>query len=191
MVFIYLIPKLLFFWGAGGIWGKGPWSARASVGHDRQPASGEKDVKRDEVEVFGNGGLVGGPSKAMMAGSALLLYLDNANTSTVAAKAAVLPRPAMMRWGVSACCRVPTAALQLASANLHNGTVKGKTAFILWLTSWAASQMEIRYSSVRTQHDKRRTPSTGVNTVKCVEDGIENCWPNWEVVWPIHGVILS
>lgn len=77
---------------------------------------------------------MGGPSDAVVAGPTLLLYLDNANASAVAAKAAVLPRPAMTRGGVKACSRVPTAVLLLASTNLHRETVKGMAAFTLRLT---------------------------------------------------------
>lgn len=145
---VHLIPGLLLLGRAGGVrrWGKGLWGTRASIGHDRQPTSGEKDVERDEAQVLGDGGLVGGPSDAVVAGPTLLLYLDDANASAVAAKAAVLPCPAMTRGGVNACCRVPTAALLLASTNLHRETVKGKAAFTLRLTFWASSQMKMTAS---------------------------------------------
>lgn len=99
----------------------------ASVGHDRESASGEKDVKGDKTEVLGDGGLVGGPSNAVVAGTALLLYLDNANPSAVAAEAAVLTGPTVTRRRVKTCCRVSAATLLLRSTHLHRETVKGKT----------------------------------------------------------------
>lgn len=40
---------------------------------------------------------MGGPSDAVVAGPTLLLYLDDANASAVAAEAAVLPGPAVTR----------------------------------------------------------------------------------------------
>lgn len=40
---------------------------------------------------------MGGSGDAVVAGSTLLLYLDDANASAVAAEAAVLPSPAVTR----------------------------------------------------------------------------------------------
>lgn len=97
--FVYLIPRLLLLQCAGGVvwrWGKTLWGTGAGIGHDRQPTSCEKDVERNEVEVLGDSRLVGGPRNAVVAGPALLFYLDNADASAVAAKAAVLPSPAVM-----------------------------------------------------------------------------------------------
>lgn len=131
--FVYLLAGLLLLRRTGGVWwwGKGLWGTRASVGHDRQPASGEEDVERDEAEVFGDSWLVGGPGDAVVAGPTLLLYLDNPNASAVAAKAAVLPCPAVTRWGVNAWCSISTATLLLASTNLRRETGTGKATFTL------------------------------------------------------------
>lgn len=138
-LFVYLIPMLLLLRCAGGVrqWGKGLWGTGASIGHDRQPTSGEKNVERDEAEVLGDGGLVGGPSDAVVAGPTLLLYLDNANASAVAAEAAVLPSPAVAWWAVNTCRRVSTATLLLVSTHLYTETVKGKVVFTPMLTFWA------------------------------------------------------
>lgn len=76
---------------------------------------------------------MGGPSNTVVAGPTLLLYLDDANASTIATKAAVLPCPAVTRRGVNACCRAATAMLLLASMNLHRETVNVKAAFTLML----------------------------------------------------------
>ncbi len=134
--FVYLIPRLLLLRSAGGVrrWGKGLWGTGAGIGHDRQPTSGEKNVKRDEAEVLSDGGLVGGPSDAVVAGPTLLLYLDNANASTVAAEAAVLPSPTVTWWAVNTCRRVSTATLLLVSTHLYRETVEGKAVFTLMLS---------------------------------------------------------
>lgn len=137
--FSYLIPWLLLLGCAGGVrgWGKGLWGTGAGIGHDRQPTSGEEDIKRDEAEVLGDGGLVGRPRDAVVAGPALLLYLDDANMSTVASKAAVLPCPTVTRWGVNTGRRVSTATLLLTSPHLHGEKVEYKAEFTLMLTFWA------------------------------------------------------
>lgn len=137
--FVYLIPRLLLLRSAGGVrrWGKGLWGTGAGIGHDRQPTSGEKNVKRDEAEVLSDGGLVGGPSDAVVAGPTLLLYLDNANASAVAAEAAVLPSPTVTWWAVNTCRRVSTATLLLVSTHLYRETVEGKAVLTLMLTFWA------------------------------------------------------
>lgn len=131
--FVYLIPGLFFLWCAGGVQrrGKGLRGTGASIGHDRQPTSCEKNVERDEAKVLGDGGFVGGPSNAVVAGPTLLLYLDDANASTVTAKTAVLPSPTVTWWGVNRCRRVPTAPLLLISTHLYTETVKGKAVFTL------------------------------------------------------------
>lgn len=133
MSHVYLIPRLLLLGCAGGVrrWGKGLWGTGASVGHDRQPTRCEKDVERDEAEVLGDGGLVGGPGDAVVAGPALLLYLDDADASAVAAEAAVLPGPAVTWWGVDACRGVSTAMLLLVSTHLETEAEKGKAVFTL------------------------------------------------------------
>lgn len=138
-LFVYLIPMLLLLRCAGGVrrWGKGLWGTGASIGHDRQPTSGEKNVERDEAEVLGDGGLVGGPSDTVVAGPTLLLYLDNANASAVTAEAAVLPSPAVTWWAVNTCRMVSTATLLLVATHLNTETVKGKAVFTLMVTFWA------------------------------------------------------
>lgn len=97
--FVYLIPRLLLLWCAGGVrrGGEGLWGAGASVGHDRQLTGGEEDVEGDEAKILDDGGLVGWSGEAVVAGPTLLLYLDNADVGAVAAKATVLPRSAVTR----------------------------------------------------------------------------------------------
>ena len=132
-LFVYLLPRLLLVGCAGGIWrwGKGLWGTGASIGHDRQPTSCEKDVERDEAEVLGDGGLLWGPSDAVVAGPTLLLDLDDANGSAVAAEAAVLPSSAVTRQRVDACRRVSNATLLLVSTHLHTETEKGKAVSLM------------------------------------------------------------
>lgn len=159
----YLVPRLLLLWCAVGVWrwGQGLRGAGASIGHDGQFTSGEKDVKRDEVEVLGNGGLVGRPSDAVVAGPALLLYLDNADASAVAAKAAVLPSPTVAWRGVGASCGVSTAPLLLVSSHLFTETQVNLTVHVL--CSKESGERESRnwphwvlsFSSIYTHHRRK------------------------------------
>lgn len=70
-----------------------------------------------------------GSGDAVVAGAALLLDLDDANAGAVAAKAAVLARPAVARRGVGACRCVPAAAPLLVLTDLRRVTVKDEATF--------------------------------------------------------------
>lgn len=97
-LFLYLLAtRVLLVRCGGSIQRRGRSFGRtgAGVGHDGEPTGGEEDVKGDEAQVFGDGGRVRGSGDAVVAGAALLLDLDDANAGAVAAKAAVLARPAV------------------------------------------------------------------------------------------------
>lgn len=69
---------------------------------------------------------MGGPGDAVVAGPALLLDLDDADASAVAAEAAVLAGAAVARRGVGGHRGVAAAALLLVSAHLCTERAKGK-----------------------------------------------------------------
>lgn len=128
----YLFASLLLRCAGGvGRWGKGLLWAGAGIRHNRESACSQKDVKRYEGEVLGDGGLVGRPGDAVVASPALLLDLDYPDTSAVTAEAAVLPGAAVTRGGVRTACWVMTAAFLLGSTHLCRQTVKGRAAFML------------------------------------------------------------
>lgn len=126
---MYLFPSLLLLRGAGGLqhWLQSLWRTGACIGHDGQSTGGQEDIKRDEVQVLGDGGLVGRSGDAVVAGPALLLYLDDADASTVAAKATVLPGAAVTGGEVSSCHRIATATLLLWWMHLETKTGNTKT----------------------------------------------------------------
>lgn len=122
---VYLFAEfLLRCFGGVWWWRKGFWGTRASIGHDSEPASSKKDVKRDEAKILGDCGFLGWSSNTVMTGPTLLLNLDDANMCAVAAKATVLPHTTVMRGRVSTCSRVSSNSLLLASTTLHGETVQ-------------------------------------------------------------------
>lgn len=132
LIWFYLFASLLLRC-AGGVGRrlKGLLWAGAGIRHDREPARSQKDVKRYEAEVLGDGGLVGRPGDAVVARPALLLDLDDPDTSAVTAEPAVLPGATVTGGGVRTASRVVAPAFLLRSTHLCRQTMKGKAAFML------------------------------------------------------------
>lgn len=132
LICFYLFARLLLRCAGGvGRRVKGLLWAGAGIRHDRESARSQKDVKRYEAEVLGDGGLVGRPGDAVVASPALLLDLDDPDASAVTAEPAVLPGAAVTRGGVRTACRVVAAAFLLGATHLCRQTMKGRAAFTL------------------------------------------------------------